>query len=523
MPLFGGSHRSPTSTVPSANKILGSAPNYRIQRPHKIGYPKGWRKGDTEAWYKSQPTTKFTHLQYRKEREGPFYPEYIVVELDNNTVCRFDRRGDIPTRFGASIIEAVTAEDTAHVIQKHEKYYRTINDNSDMVLRIHFPNGQDLLTILGICYGVQEDDETRVFTLTRYNCYFFSWIIITAITRRTVDWALLGKDTNRWEELVRTTIEGSNPPALSNRAPSNPSSPLRRNHRSDTKSSSDLDPISSLSATYIINILHQALPSFRYSIQKSLEQLLLRTTIEPSMREISQDLAGKVAAKARRNYASRVALDAAMGAVVESMWATVLYTDNGREVWRSRCLKTEEAVQSAASAAANADERGGSAAKIGPEKWEQAWDAAWSEKGDKIPNGRGRFNYSSVASDRKNVCMRAKEAWRSAWDDACEASKQYVRLLSDGITAYVAGNLPDSLPEGLRIDMGTGPKTLPPRLAAMGAEPTNSKLQEFIQGQIVDLCLRAGTLGATQNPAEIEEAMRRVWVETIKVLDVGQN
>ncbi|KAG8698626.1 hypothetical protein FRC09_007124, partial [Ceratobasidium sp. 395] len=104
----------PTSLVPSANNCLGSSWNNRIQDPHKIGYPKGWRTGDTEKWYKDQPTKKFTHLQYRKERDGPFYHEYIVLELDNGSVCRFDRRGDVATRAGAFTFEGMTAEDTAH-------------------------------------------------------------------------------------------------------------------------------------------------------------------------------------------------------------------------------------------------------------------------------------------------------------------------------------------------------------------------------------------------------------------------
>ncbi|KAG9086584.1 hypothetical protein FRC07_013050, partial [Ceratobasidium sp. 392] len=173
----------PASCVPSGNTLSGSSSNTRLQAPHKIGYPKGWRTGETEKWYKSQPTTKFTHLQYRKELEQPFFHEYIVIELDNDTVCRFDRRGDVTTRAHAFTLEGVTAEDTAHVIQKHETHYAAINNNSDMLLRIHFPNGLDLLTILAICYGVQKDDETRAYTLTRYNCYFLSWIIITGTAR----------------------------------------------------------------------------------------------------------------------------------------------------------------------------------------------------------------------------------------------------------------------------------------------------------------------------------------------------
>ncbi|KAG8742484.1 hypothetical protein FRC10_001380 [Ceratobasidium sp. 414] len=444
------------SLVALGNKILGSFFNHRNLDPHRIGYPRGWRTGDTEAWYKSQPTTKFTHLQYRKEREAPFYNEYIVVELDNNTVCRFDRRSDVTTRAAAFTSQGITAEDTAQVIQKHETYYDDINNKSDIVLRIHFPNGQDLLTILGICYGVQKDDETRAYTLTRYNCYFFTWMIITATARRTVDWALLCKETDKWEELVRTTMEGlnSDSPSLRSRSKDGTRTVFGLGRKGSSGPPSGPGAIPFVGATYLINTLHQALLSSRSSIQQRLEQLLFQTTIESSIRQISDDFAKKAAAKACRNYASQVALDAAMGLVVESMWATVLYTDNGREVWHNRCLLTEGVVQIAASAAAEADEQDEYAAKSGPLDWEQAWDAVWSEKWAEMTNGQSRFNRCFGTSDGENMSTLVKEAWINAWYDACEASEKYVSLLSNGVAEYVAKNLPDSLPEVLKIVMG---------------------------------------------------------------------
>ncbi|KAG8742477.1 hypothetical protein FRC10_001373 [Ceratobasidium sp. 414] len=520
MSLVKGSSFLPTSFVPSGNKLSGSVMNNRIQDPHMIGYPKGWRKGDTESWYKSQPTTKFTHLQYRKEREGPFYHEYIVIELDNDTVCRFDRRGDVATRAGAFTFEGMTAEDTAHVIQKHETHYAAINDNSDMVLRIHFPNGQDLLAILGICYGVQKDDETRAYTLTRYNCYFLSWTIITATARRTVDWAQLGKDTNKWEELVRTTIEGlsTESPSLRSRIKDGARTVFGLGRKNDSGPSSGLDAIPFVGATYLINTLRKALFNTRSNIQQSLGQLIFQTTVEDSMRQISDESAKKAGSEAARNHAGQAARDAAMEAIIETMWRTILNSENGAQLWEDQCKFTEEAVWKAASAAAEADEKDeDEAEQDGPEKWEEAWDIAWLDSWDKMSKGRGRSDDSVSDSDREGVSMRAKEAWKDAWDDACEANEKYVPLLSDGVAKYVTKNL-DSLPQDLKIDMSTQSK-MHALLAAMGTETKNSKLQEFIQSQIVDLCRRAGTVGITQSPAEIEEAMRRVWVETVKVLD----
>ncbi|KAH7332893.1 hypothetical protein B0J17DRAFT_579853, partial [Rhizoctonia solani] len=151
------------SIVASANKVVGSSKGHS-QEPHRIGFPYGWRVGPTEEWYTSQPSTRFTQLQYRKEHKKPWEHEYIVVELDNGTVCRFDRRAHAET-----LIDA--------------KHYSEINNESDLVLRLHFPDGQDILSILSVCYGIQRDRETECYSLIRYNCYFFSWMIVVALAR----------------------------------------------------------------------------------------------------------------------------------------------------------------------------------------------------------------------------------------------------------------------------------------------------------------------------------------------------
>ncbi|KAG8794398.1 hypothetical protein FRC12_024725 [Ceratobasidium sp. 428] len=507
----------PASLVPSANNCLGSSWNNRIQDPHKIGYPKGWRTGDTEKWYKDQPTKKFTHLQYRKERDAPFYHEYIVLELDNNTVCRFDRRGDVATRAGAFTFEGMTAEDTAHVIQKKEEHYANIEAKSDMLLRIHFPDGQDLLTVLAVCYGVQKDDHTRAYTLTRYNCYFLSWIIITATARRTVDWALLSKDTNKWEELVRTTIEGLNTKqsSIGDRVKEKARALFGQND--DTRRSSGLDSLPFVGATYLISTLRKALFSTRSTMQQSLGQLILQKTVEPAMRQISYESAEHAAGEAARNHASQAARDAAMEAVIETMWRKILASENGGQLWEDLCKAAEAAVLKAAAAAADADEESDEqpVPENGSMKWEIAWDKAWSDSWKK-PS-------ADVEDGVKQISMRAKEAWFTAWEEACNANEEYVPLVSEGVAEFVIKNLPDSLPEVLKIDMaGTKPK-LHALFAALSSDPKNSKLQEYIEGQIKDLCQRARTVGITQTPEEIEEAMRRVWVETVKALDSDSN
>ncbi|KAG8795299.1 hypothetical protein FRC12_016313 [Ceratobasidium sp. 428] len=192
------------SFVPSGNKLSGSSYNYRAQGPHVLSFPgKGfnpWQpsppSGSTAEWYRSQPATTFTRIEHRKERAGPFFHEFIVVELDNDTVCRFDRRGDPNTRANAFTTEGITAEDTAHVIQKHETHYTEIDETSDLLLQLNLPDGQSIGSILAACYGIQCYETTQAYSLLKHNCYFFSWMILFTVVHDAAGWLIGSGDEN---------------------------------------------------------------------------------------------------------------------------------------------------------------------------------------------------------------------------------------------------------------------------------------------------------------------------------------
>ncbi|KAG8794397.1 hypothetical protein FRC12_024724 [Ceratobasidium sp. 428] len=391
-----------------------------------------------------------------------------------------------------------------------------------MLLRVNFPNGQDLLTVLAICYSIQKDYEARAFTLTRYNCYFLCWVIIVTIARRTVDWALLSEDTSDWEELVKTTVEGPNTKQLGT------DSGVKRDVRTlggrgrkggDRVGASELiHSLPPASTTYLTGTLRQALFDTRSTIQQSLDQQILQKTVEPAMRQASLEAAKKSTKAAARNYASQAARDAAMGAVIESMWGKRLVSGKMDQLWEDTCKVTEMAVWKAAAAAANADEEDDDQVpENGPTKWESAWDKAWLDSWKKPSEEQNLKDLKD--SSIGQVSLRAKEAWLTTWEEACEVNSECVPLFSDAVVGYILRNLPDSSPEALKIDMaGTKPK-LHALFAAMSSEPGNSKLQEYIQGLIKDLCQRARNVGFIRTPDDIEEAMQRVWDGTIKTLE----
>jgi hypothetical protein len=444
MPLHKGN-----SLITSANKLgQFSGSKGHSSGPQRIDYSAGWRSGSIEEWYMKQPSTKFTELHYRKDRQG-WKHEYIVVELDNGTVCRFDRRGRKENWADGLTVEGLDAVDTAHVIKKDDAvYYPEIINESDVILRMHFPDGQDILTILGVCCGIQQDRETGGYSLLRYNCYFFSWMIITALARRTVDWALLGSDNQLWDELVVTTMAGINPDQ----------SKLDRLKSSTRtlfgKKSNNVTPPFSGSA-YLLSTLHIALGHTRSNIEKTLTELLLQSTVEKTIREIADKSSKSAAEDAARSHASQAARDASFESVIEVMWRTLLSDPDGTQLWEDRCRRTEECVRRASEAAADAamtlpptppatpplSEGPDSVPPPIREVWEDAWDSTWNQSWLGV-QGSPQSKSQPAASP---IALVAKAAWSKAWREACIANKTYVPLVSNGVATYVISHLPETV------------------------------------------------------------------------------
>ncbi|KAG8719964.1 hypothetical protein FRC09_010332 [Ceratobasidium sp. 395] len=187
----------------SGNELSGSSYNDRIQGPHVLDFPEmgdgtdpwwgylNWpcaRSGSTAEWYLSQLSTTFTRIQHRKERVGPFFHEFILIELDNDTVCRFDRRGDPTTLANALKGESMTAEDTAHVIQRHDSHYGQINKTSDLLLQINLSGSINLGVILRACCSIRRGETKWSYTPLEHNYYFFTWTILAAILCHSTGW-----------------------------------------------------------------------------------------------------------------------------------------------------------------------------------------------------------------------------------------------------------------------------------------------------------------------------------------------
>ncbi|KAF8606217.1 hypothetical protein BDV93DRAFT_521060 [Ceratobasidium sp. AG-I] len=167
-----------------------------------IRFPLGWdsRAGPVFAWYEHLSCTKFTSVQHRKEREFPFYHEFLCVKLTNGNLCRFERFGDPDARTEALTEQGSLAHDLAEILPT--EHLAVLDEISDVLEEVSFPCELDLMDVLEICYNIQRDKQTRTYTLQRYNCYFFCWCVLLLLVRKVTPWEN-GLSFSPWHQVVR--------------------------------------------------------------------------------------------------------------------------------------------------------------------------------------------------------------------------------------------------------------------------------------------------------------------------------
>ncbi|KAG8710394.1 hypothetical protein FRC11_004558, partial [Ceratobasidium sp. 423] len=178
--------------VPCSNASLNLSPARGGQPPLVLDFQTDEGREKIRKWYNDQSTTRFTSIEYHKETEGRFGHEFIVAYLDDDsTVCRFDRRARRDMRGHALKDEGTASEDSVQVVAladiggQNAYWVR-----SEALLTIDLSQGQDLKFILAVCHAIQSHPRAKSYSLLYYNCYFFSWTLVTAVARQEARWEL---------------------------------------------------------------------------------------------------------------------------------------------------------------------------------------------------------------------------------------------------------------------------------------------------------------------------------------------
>ncbi|KAG8729537.1 hypothetical protein FRC11_008516 [Ceratobasidium sp. 423] len=148
-----------------------------------IDFGRKWEaKNPLFDWYEQHSNCTITRMQRRKERRGPFFHEYVVIELQGGNCYRIDRRphGSADS-MGCAPIKGVAADDTIEQTPSLE-YSLYCSEGSDLLLDIEFHVPVQLQLLLHIFYAIHLHPKARAFS-PLYNCYFFAQAIVYCTTR----------------------------------------------------------------------------------------------------------------------------------------------------------------------------------------------------------------------------------------------------------------------------------------------------------------------------------------------------
>ncbi|KAG8796285.1 hypothetical protein FRC12_001390 [Ceratobasidium sp. 428] len=157
-------------------------------------------------WYSQQrgSSTKFLSIEHRRDVEGPFFHEFLLLKLTDGAVCRVERTGE-GSRADAIRYMGCTANDLIQWFSDSDYAAFSAKRPSERIVEVNLCHVFDILDVLAVCYSIQNTKACRAYTLQRYNCYFLCLTVLVVLTRRVASWET--SLTDEWDSLFAVVCE----------------------------------------------------------------------------------------------------------------------------------------------------------------------------------------------------------------------------------------------------------------------------------------------------------------------------
>ncbi|KAG8748120.1 hypothetical protein FRC10_008853 [Ceratobasidium sp. 414] len=192
----------------SERMLAWSRPNDR-GRLFSMKFHEEWRHKDCPVmgWYEQQrkSSTRFRSIEHRRNVEGPFFHEFLLLKLTDGAVCRVERTGE-GSRADAIRSIGCTAHDFIQWFTKSNYDQFSTKCPSVPIAEVDLCREFDILDVLAICYSIQNTKACRVYTLQRYNCYFLCLTVLAVLTRRMASWETI-VTSNDWDSYVSSLLD----------------------------------------------------------------------------------------------------------------------------------------------------------------------------------------------------------------------------------------------------------------------------------------------------------------------------
>ncbi|CAE6531674.1 unnamed protein product [Rhizoctonia solani] len=196
-PTLNDLHRLPgASTYRIANATILALRKALKLQSFELDFTHWGPKNALYTWYNSLQTPQLHTVHLRKERAAPFYHEFILFRLKDNTYWRIDRRQrqDEPTPINCIQDVGVPAFDTIEQVTGMGSFLGLdplLAAASDCMIELEFKAGieVDVGLVLRICRAIKEHPNANVYTLQRYNCFFFAQTLLMCIACGASNWS----------------------------------------------------------------------------------------------------------------------------------------------------------------------------------------------------------------------------------------------------------------------------------------------------------------------------------------------
>ncbi|KAG8724538.1 hypothetical protein FRC09_017436 [Ceratobasidium sp. 395] len=180
-----------TSSRLASERILSLCGSNDRGRLFVMKFTSEWQQSDCSVmkWYNQQckSSTKFRSIEHRRDAEGPFFHEFLLLKLTDGAVCRVERTGE-GSRADAIRYMGCTANDLIQWFTGPDYAAFSVKRPSERIAEVDLYQEFDILDVLAVCYSIKNITRCRAYTLQRYNCYFLCLTVLAVLTRRVASW-----------------------------------------------------------------------------------------------------------------------------------------------------------------------------------------------------------------------------------------------------------------------------------------------------------------------------------------------
>ncbi|KDN36571.1 hypothetical protein RSAG8_10745, partial [Rhizoctonia solani AG-8 WAC10335] len=171
------------------------SPSFTSKHKRKpMEFTEKWGEGEVFAWYGrrregSEDSVALTQLQVRIDTNGAVPHRFVLASMKKGSRIRFDRRPET-SLLNETLGPAKYRKAGDDFCTLDEDEVQKIEAATQCEIQFNLPDGTDLLLVLSAAFAIANDDKTCNYNLATFNCFFFSWTIVTIVVRHAIPFTI---------------------------------------------------------------------------------------------------------------------------------------------------------------------------------------------------------------------------------------------------------------------------------------------------------------------------------------------